>query len=95
MFSVFSDYELSNYKHPCIGFCVNMLLFLLGENKKDCWVVWYVYNSIRNAQIASKLAYNFAFLPVMYESFSCSSASSTLCIVSAFFILLILFLSAF
>lgn len=52
MFSVFSEHELNNYKHPCIGFFVNMFLFLLDKNKEgDCRVVWYVYNFVRNAQI--------------------------------------------
>lgn len=32
MFLIFSEYELSNCKHSGTGFCVNMLLFLLGKH---------------------------------------------------------------
>lgn len=80
MFSVFSEYELNNYKHPCIGFCVNMFLFLLDKNKeRDCWVVWYVYNFVRNAQIVFQSGLLLCIFASDVWEFHCSTASPTLC----------------
>lgn len=44
-----------------------------------------IFNFIRDCRTIFKVVYNFAFLPAMRESSSCSTSSTALCILSLFY----------